>query len=215
MKHANILAHRGWWTKAEDKNTLHALQRALEAGFGIETDLRDQSGTLVISHDPPEGEILSVEALFALYVRLGATGRLALNVKSDGLQSLLLMLVGRTQIVLNNAYAFDMALPDALGYLACDFPAYTRISEYESFPSFLDQASGVWVDNFTGGFPQVAEAERLMAEGYRTCIVSPELHGRDHLPTWKEIAEARLHENPLFELCTDLPQDAYQLLGTE
>ncbi|WP_425102290.1 hypothetical protein [Tropicibacter sp. S64] len=215
MKHANILAHRGWWTDVEEKNSFEALKRALDAGFGIETDFRDLNGTVVVSHDPPVGEVLTAEAFFDLYARSGADGRLALNIKADGLQKPLLEVIGRTGAALDNCYAFDMAVPDALGYLNHTFPAYTRISEYEAVPSFLDRAAGVWVDNFTGDFPQVAEAQRLMAAGHRACIVSPELHRRAHHALWDAIAAAGLHENPLFELCTDLPQDAYDLLGTE
>ncbi|MFT6660660.1 MAG: hypothetical protein ACJA0K_000637 [Maricaulis maris] len=215
MKHANILAHRGWWSKVEEKNSFEALKRALDAGFGIETDFRDLNGTIVVSHDPPEGAVLEAMAFFTLYVELGASSRLALNIKADGLQKPLLALTAVTGTALENCYAFDMAVPDALGYLVHDFPAYTRLSEYEAEPSFLDRAAGVWVDNFTGAFPQVAEARKLMAAGHRACIVSSELHRREHRALWDEIAVAGLHENPLFELCTDLPHDAYDFLGTE
>jgi hypothetical protein len=34
-----IIAHRGFWYKPEEKNTLAAFERALQNGFGIETDL--------------------------------------------------------------------------------------------------------------------------------------------------------------------------------
>ena len=38
----NILAHRGCWKRysEEDKNSRKALFKALEIGFGIETDIR-------------------------------------------------------------------------------------------------------------------------------------------------------------------------------
>lgn len=215
MKHSSIIAHRGWWSKFEDRNSFAALKRALGEGFGIETDFRDLNGIVVVSHDPPEGDVLEARAFFDLYAKLGATGRLALNIKADGLQKTILALIEQSGTALESCYAFDMAIPDALGYLAQGFPAYTRLSEVEAVPSFLDSAAGVWVDNFTGDFPQVAEAERLLAAGHRVCIVSPELHRRPHRAIWDEIAAAGLHHNPLFELCTDLPQDACDLLGTD
>ena len=215
MKRSNVLAHRGWWINEDEKNSFLSLQRALEAGFGVETDVREQNGTLVISHDPPVGETLDAEAFLALYAKLGAHGRLALNIKADGLQKPLLDLIARTCLTMENLYVFDMAVPDAVSYVANDFPAYTRISDYEESPSFLDRSAGVWVDNFAGGFPQVAEAARLMSEGYRACIVSPELHRRDPRDLWDEIAAARLHEYSIFEICTDLPQKVYELLGTD
>jgi len=159
--------------------------------------------------------VLEARALFDLYAKLGADGRLALNIKADGLQKSILALIKQSGTAPENCYAFDMAVPDALGYLEQRFPVYTRLSEVETVPSFLDSAAGVWVDNFTGAFPQVTEAERLLEAGHRVCIVSPELHRREHRALWDEIAAAGLHYNPLFELCTDLPQDACDLLGTD
>ena len=48
-----ILAHRGIWSDSKSANHPEALTRALEMGFGIETDLRDRNCELVVSHDPP------------------------------------------------------------------------------------------------------------------------------------------------------------------
>lgn len=213
MEKPNVLAHRGWWFSDDEKNSFLSLQRALEAGFGVETDLREQNGRLVISHDPPKEEALDAEAFFELYVALRVPGRLALNIKADGLQKPLLEMAARTCIPMENVYVFDMSVPDALGYFSSGFPAYTRISDYEESSSFLARSAGVWVDNFVGDFPQVAEAARLVREGYRACIVSPELHGRSPWATWAEIAEMGLHRNPLFEICTDMPKKAYELFG--
>lgn len=215
MKRSNILAHRGWWNEAKDKNSLQALRRALEAGFGIETDFRDLNGAVVVSHDPPRGETLDAKSLFMLYRELQSEGRLALNIKADGLQKALLKTLSECGVMMTNAFAFDMAVPDALGYLADNFPAYTRISEYEREPSFLDRATGVWVDNFTGEFPQVTIAQELLDAGHRVCIVSSELHHRDQHALWDEVVKAKLHESLRFELCTDFPQNAHALMGTD
>ena len=51
-----ILAHRGFWTEPAEKNSREALERAFREGFGIETDIRDRNGALVVSHDPPVGD---------------------------------------------------------------------------------------------------------------------------------------------------------------
>ena len=50
-----ILAHRGFWKKESEKNTQIAFERAFDKGFGIETDLRDIKGEIVISHNMPVG----------------------------------------------------------------------------------------------------------------------------------------------------------------
>ncbi len=215
MRRSNILAHRGWWSKIEEKNSFEALRRALSAGFGIETDFRDLNGIIVVSHDPPQGSALEAKAFFELYAELGATGRLALNIKADGLQQQLFSLLSKTGMSDQNYYAFDMSVPDALGYIKYNFPAYTRLSEYEAKPAFPDLSAGVWIDNFSGSFAQVAEAQAILAEGSRACIVSSELHQRDHQALWEEIATTGLHKDPLFELCTDLPEAAHNYFKTE
>ena len=214
MKRSNILAHRGYWDKVEKQNSFGALKRALDAGFGIETDFRDCNGVIVVSHDPPEGDFLEARAFFELYVELNTFGRIALNIKADGLQKSLLAMLCESGLPLKNCYAFDMSVPDTLGYIASDIPTYTRLSEYEKSPPFLNCSTGVWVDSFTGTVAQVAEAQRIIAAGNRACIVSPELHHRYHYTLWDEIMAAGLHENPLFELCTDFPQAAYDFFKT-
>lgn len=208
MKAGNILAHRGWWENPDDKNSAPALERALLAGFGIETDFRDLNGALVLSHDPPSGDVLTADWFFGLYARLGADGRLALNIKADGLQDMLMTSMGLAGVASNCAYAFDMAVPDALGYLARDFPAYSRVSEYENPPPFLDRAAGIWVDNFHGDLDQIGATRYFLDQGMRAAIVSPELHGRDPGALWDQIGAAGLPDHPNFEICTDLPQQA-------
>lgn len=213
MYRRNILAHRGYWCEDAPKNSFEAFKIALKSGFGIETDFRDCNGEIVVSHDPPEGDVMTARALFELYAELGADGRVAINIKADGLQDKLTALLSDTQFQLQNCFVFDMSMPDALGYIVNKFPSYTRISEYECAAPFVDLSSGVWVDNFTGRFDQVAAAERLLSEGNRVCIVSSELHKRDHNSLWNEIAEASIHKNLSFELCTDFPDAAYRFFS--
>lgn len=209
MDRSNILAHRGYWSQDVEKNSFEAFKRALDAGFGIETDFRDCKGAIVVSHDPPEGNVLSAKALLELYAASGMEGRLALNIKADGLQYALSQLLSATGIPIDNCFAFDMAVPDALDYIVNEFPIYTRLSEYEDRAPFLDLAAGVWVDNFTGRFAQVDAAKLLLTKGNRVCIVSSEVHKRDQNALWNKIAAAGLHKHPFFELCTDFPDDAH------
>ena len=215
MNQTAILAHRGWWQVSSEKNAPKSLERALAAGFGIETDLRDLDGRIFISHDPPTqtANLPDITWFLDLVRTTGSSGRLALNIKADGLQSALITAFEKSGLPVNQSFAFDMSVPDTRGYLATTIPVYTRISEFEDTPAFLDQAQGVWVDNFTGDFPQIERAIALMDMGLRTTLVSPELHGRDHWALWNDIVKNSLHENPLFELCTDFPQDAANMLG--
>jgi glycerophosphoryl diester phosphodiesterase len=60
-----IIAHRGFWKMKSEQNTMAAFQRAIENGFGIETDFRYHAGNLVISHDLPRDKVLTADDLFA------------------------------------------------------------------------------------------------------------------------------------------------------
>lgn len=216
MKKGNILAHRGWWVSADQKNSPEAMRKALDAGFGIETDFRDFVGQLVISHDPPQsltGLMTAAEFLFAQKAS-GFEARIAVNVKADGLCTLLVNAIVAQGLPLDEYFAFDTSVPDGLDYLKSNFPIYSRLSEYEDRPSYGHASAGIWVDSFFGDFPQVERSTALLQAGYRVCIVSSELHGRDHLKLWADIAEAGLHTNPRFEICTDFPYEALQKFGT-
>lgn len=201
-----ILAHRGFWTAAPEKNTWGAFERALQAGFGIETDLRDALGTVVISHDMPAGGEPTLDAFLALCAQYPDARPLALNVKADGLQAAVRDALARHAI--RGAYVFDMAVPDALGYLRHDVPTYTRCSEYEDPPPYLAQAAGVWLDAFHGEWYAPAQVAAFLHQGKQVCLVSPELHRRPHLALWTQLRDSGLHRHALLSLCTDFPADA-------
>ena len=82
-----ILAHRGYWKKAVEKNTEKALKKAFEKGYGIESDIRDYDQKLVISHDPANSSNMPAEALFEELLKYDNKLCFALNIKADGLGS--------------------------------------------------------------------------------------------------------------------------------
>ena len=51
-----IISHRGYWKEPAEKNQPVAFHRSFDLGFGTETDLRDNTGQLVIAHDMPRGD---------------------------------------------------------------------------------------------------------------------------------------------------------------
>lgn len=199
----NILAHRGWWTHPDERNTLTAFERALAAGFGLELDVRDQNGRLVVSHDPPVGDTLDFATLLESFDRHGRPGPLAINVKADGLQALLAEML--KPLAPMEFFVFDMSVPDTLGYLSAGLPVFTRQSEYEPQPVFLDRAAGVWLDCFEGEWFDAAVIRGHAQAGRAVAVVSPELHKRSHLDAW---AAWRAADGPGVMLCTDFPADA-------
>ncbi|MDR2870698.1 MAG: hypothetical protein LBV04_09630 [Deferribacteraceae bacterium] len=203
----NIIAHRGYWKAWEERNTVRAFERALENDFGIETDIRDCAGKLVVSHDTPTGAELSVEQFFELYNSYNSQTWLALNIKADGLQSLLKEQLDRYKI--KNYFVFDMSIPDTIGYLAQDIDVFMRRSEYETASPFYDEAAGIWLDCFKSDWFGANDMEKYLADDKYVCIVSPELHKRPYAQVWEKY---KISHNKLL-LCTDRPDEAQTYFG--
>lgn len=201
-----IIAHRGMWNQSSEKNTMTAFERALNHGFGIETDFRDFNGELVISHDIPSKNAIPANAFFELCEHYAVDAPHALNVKSDGLQFLL---SDYLRLWLSSQYfLFDMAVPDMLGYLKMHLNTYARISEYEPYQDFDGKVSGVWLDAFKSDWFRGSELSLICPPSKPVAIVSPELHGRNtYLDLWSWIKDVDTSQAQIF-LCTDLPQQA-------
>lgn len=204
-----ILCHRGWWTQPQEKNSFAALRRAFDAGLGIETDLRDCRGGIVVSHDPPRGGEPTLAELLELH-SVAPHAALALNVKADGL-ALPVAKELADRGVTASSFVFDMSVPDQLQWLRTDVPVYTRHSDVELEPVLYDGAAGVWLDDFAGEQWWTASTiRRHLDEGRRVAVVSPELHGRDHGPAWRILLADDLHRSAGLSLCTDLPAEALE-----
>lgn len=198
-----ILAHCGYWTKPEERNSVAAFARAFALGFGAETDVRDSLGQLVIAHDLPLGGEMELDAFLHLARRRVLP--LALNIKSDGLAVPLARAMRGYQ---GEWFVFDMSVPDLRAHLAAGNPVYTRLSDIEPRPACLEACEGVWLDSFEGQWFGRTVIEDLLARGKRVCVVSPELHGRDPSALWASLR--RLATHPGLALCTDQPEQAMQ-----
>ncbi|HVH82360.1 MAG TPA: hypothetical protein VM782_23395 [Stellaceae bacterium] len=166
--------------------------------------MRDRSGTLVISHDMPDGREITLSALIDLLAARDLP--LAMNIKADGLAR---PLQARLQAAgLSQWFTFDMSVPEMIVQLRLGLPVFTRASEFEQPPACYNNAIGVWLDAFEGLWytPQVIES--FLRDGKRVCIVSPELHGRDYGSLWSLLRSSHLSSAPDLMLCTDLPEQA-------
>jgi hypothetical protein len=206
-----IISHRGCWRSPVEKNSKDALVRSFELGFGTETDLRDVLREIRISHDPPRGDELSFKELLEIYSRFDTKLSLALNVKADGLQKMAADLLQHYSIT--EYFFFDMSIPDMIGYHKAGLRFFTRRSEIEQEPSMLAESAGVWMDLFYSDWITESEVAPYLKQGKQVCLVSPDLHKRDHQPFWENILKWDcLHDDRLM-LCTDLPEDARTLLA--
>ena len=199
-----IISHRGFWSNKALQNSLDSFRESFIHSFGIETDIRGGGGgrDLLISHDAIFNEKILLEDVFKLYKDINSSLPLALNIKCDGLQILLKELLEKYEI--HNYFVFDMSLPDTLGYINCGLNVFTRQSEYEREPSLYDKACGVWLDCFFSSWIDRDTIERHLNNHKKVCIVSPELHGREHSAEW----ESYLRFPSDVMLCTDYPKEA-------
>jgi len=202
-----ILAHRGIWRNASDKNSLSSLSEALDYGFGVELDIRDYKGRLVISHDVPIGKEPLWEDFLEIYSNKNIKSDIAINVKSDGLHGLIEKSI--INFNLENFFLFDMAVPDMRGYLAKCLPVYTRFSDLESAPVLLKSVSGLWFDSFISEvWYDPAQINAYLDSGLSISFVSPELHGYDMNPMWFFIRAEGFHRHNNVYICTDHPVEA-------
>lgn len=209
----HFLAHRGLWRQADEKNTRQALCRAFQAGYGVETDIRDLDGELVISHDMPRRGALPLTVMLGDYTSAGRPGTLALNIKSDGLAVLLRQQLAVHEVT--NYFCFDMSVPDTLPYLQETMPVAARLSEYEPEGLLSELADCLWWDAFSDRPLSVDRLQDWLSCGKRVCLVSPELHGRSPGGFWHQLAKLpeQVRRHPELMLCTDLPVQAKEILA--
>jgi hypothetical protein len=219
-----ILEHRGGWCNSFDvfdcktlQNTKQSFINSLKRGNGIETDLRyDAKGSIVIAHDLPSGDEISFDELLQMYCDFSRPSTLALNIKTDGIQREIALLLRKYNIT--DFFTFDMSFPEHLYYIACDLKPMMRQSEFEfvnldNGNPVYQQSAGLWVDQFTNPITglheltgiQVNIADQLLAVNSNdlvmhldnkkiVSIVSSELHawGRNfqsplYLEVWAEL----------------------------
>ncbi|TXI46010.1 MAG: hypothetical protein E6Q50_15645 [Lysobacter sp.] len=157
------------------RNTAEDL-RATPVEYGVELDLRSYGDRLIVHHDAfVDGEDFE-RWLDAYRHRL-----LILNVKEEGLEQRLIALMRERGI--EDWFFLDQSFPflirtARMGESRCA----VRVSEFESIDTALTlagQVDWVWVDCFTRFPLDRAQAERLRGAGFKLCLVSPELQGRE------------------------------------
>lgn len=194
-----ILAHRGYWKRKDEKNTKVAFERAFDNGFGIETDLRDIKGTIVISHNMPKGDEMTFEELLQLLDGRNLT--LALNIKADGQAEKIKELLEKYNH--KNYFTFDMSIPDMVVQHKFGLNVFTGFSDIIPNPIMLEQAKGVWLDCFNSDWFGQEEILGLKNNGKEVCIVSPDLHKREYRTVWNKYKNIEG-----IMLCTDYPNEA-------
>ena len=163
----NFISHR--------VNTIEALD-ATDQEYGVEVDIRSHGSRLVIHHDP-----FTHGVSFQDWLSHYRHGTLILNVKEEGLEERLIGMMSTHGI--DDSFFLDQSFPFMIKWAsASGGRSAVRVSEFESVETALSLAnivSWVWVDCFTRFPLDSDEAKQLKTAGFKLCLVSPELHGRD------------------------------------
>jgi len=157
--------------------------------YGVELDLRDMGDEIVISHDPYVGG-----ERFEDYLKHYHHGTMILNIKSERIEHRVLEMVQKSDV--KSYFFLDASFPMIfLLSNSGESNIALRFSEYEGMDTIRNMAGRVkwvWVDCFTR-FPLERDVfDEMKALGYKLCLVSPELQGRDaDIEAYKAICTER------------------------
>ncbi len=218
-----ILAHRAnvEGPKPAQENSLAATRRALELGFGIETDLRrDAHSRFYIAHDPQPWSQQNDFKQFSALFREFPERVIAMNVKELGYEAELIALQKSGDLGKKSFYFdFELLEPKSPGTAQCrlhDLPGgkqtaiASRLSDRgEPMAQCLSiPAQVVWADEFDTLWLRRDAVEQIHAAGRKFYAISPELHGfseADRLKRWQQFKEWGIDG-----LCTDYALSAQQ-----
>lgn len=156
-------------------NTVEELKKVPE-NYGVELDLRDYGQRLILQHDPfTDGED------FEDYLKKYKHGTMILNIKSERIEHKVLELIQKYNI--QKYFFLDSSFP--MVYLLSKMGEKNvalRFSEFETIDTILNlkgKVEWVWVDCFTKMPIDTDSFLTLKENGFKLCLVSPELQGQD------------------------------------
>jgi hypothetical protein len=164
-------------------NELAGLRKALPE-YGVEMDLHAFGDRLVVHHEAFTNSLAFEDWLDAYHHRFAI-----LNVKEEGIETRVRNLA--VQRGIDNFFMLDLSFPALMKMVRSgESRLAIRVSEFEPVAGALALAGKIdwaWIDVFNGLPLDAAEYASLRGAGYRLCLVSPELHGRE----LREIGEMR------------------------
>ncbi len=157
-------------------NTISELKK-INAEYGTEIDIRSFGSELILNHNPYQnGEKL------VNYLNEYNNGTLVLNVKEAGIEDDVLKLVRQHERI-SKYFLLDVEFPylyraSRLGETNIAV-RFSEVECIETVEKFVGKVDWVWVDCFNHFPLNKNDAIRLKDSGFKLCLVSPELQGRD------------------------------------
>ena len=211
-----ILAHRANLNgpNPPTENSVDATRRALELGFGIETDLRrDEDGSFYIAHDLQPKKAANDFKQFAALFRRFPDRVIAMNVKELGYEPALIALHHSGDMG-DHSFYFDFELlepasPGRTQQLITTLPDGDRVTmasrlsdRGESLQQCLSiPAKVVWADEFDSLWLRREDVDAVRKAGRLLYAISPELHGfneSQRMTRWQQFKDWGIDG-----LCTD------------
>ena len=156
--------------------------------FGVEIDIRTYGNKLILAHEPfYEGTD------FLKWIKYYNHGTLILNVKEEGLENFIIKIMKERNI--KDFFFLDQSLPFMIKTTKFgERRSAVRLSEYESIETVLKFSGSldwVWVDCFNNFSISKAQYKMLKENGFKLCLVSPELqgHNKSMINQFKEIMQ--------------------------
>ena len=140
---------------------------------GIEFDVREYKGEIVIAHDfERPGPLLSD------FLKKAKDHKLIINVKSEGLIEEVLSYLDGNQIT--NYFFLDLNYPEMVKlHSQGNFKFAVRLSEYESINKSINlNPKWIWVDCFNHYDVTLNDIKLIREAGAKICLVSPELQSK-------------------------------------
>ena len=154
-------------------NTIDQLL-GIPSEYGVEIDLRASGSKICLQHEP-----FLIGENFVDWIRAYKGRTLILNVKEDGLEFKIERILKDAKI--EEYFYLDQPFPTLLKSIHRGSRVAVRCSEYENLDSFGElDFQWVWIDSFSGTWDHLDSALTFaQARGAKTCLVSPELQGRN------------------------------------
>lgn len=161
-------------------NTIEELV-LVESDYGVEIDLRSKNGEIILSHEPFSEESVR----FSDWLEFYHHKTLVLNIKEEGLEHKALEVVNLFEV--QEFFFLDQSFPFMMKSLVNgESRVAIRFSDQESFDTIfkisnleLLNPEWVWIDSFSGDWSHLSYLAKIKSLGFKVCLASPELHGRN------------------------------------
>lgn len=143
--------------------------------YGVELDLQYSNSEISIGHNPGQ-----ISNSFDDYLRSYKHSLMCLNIKQEGIEESVIEKLESQNI--SHFFLFDLTFPAIMKLIRLKKNCMAlRLSDFESIRDlkyFIGKVQWIWLDTFTD-INFISRKSLEVFEGFKICLVSPELH------TWR------------------------------